>query len=242
MKKSDLKSFIKSILLSEGIIQPDASFVKPILDSIKSKLIEKDLGNLQVDEILNNAFEDHNIEFIQGWNEEADDPEMAQVCIGHASTISDSSKIEIYHTDDFYQVFEDADEWNRFVSVIYNLISHELIHRVQLEKISQSNSNDDFYSIVSKMAKADPDKLRTYLSKTHELMAFAKESYLEFSEAGYSNEKIINRIRKPMSNDFYPDRAESHIFWTYTEWFDADEVPFRRFLKYLYMYAAHKEI
>jgi hypothetical protein len=242
MKKSELKIIIKKILLDEGVIQPDAYFVKKILNSIKSKLIGKKLGNLEIEEILNKAFEPHMIEFTFGGNEDPDDPEMAQVNIGHASTLADSGYIEIYYTNNFYQVFENTDEWSRFVDVIYKTISHELIHRIQLDKISQNVPSYDFYSIVSKLAKADPNKLRTYLGKPHELMAFAKEAYLEFSEAGYSNKKIIDRIRKPMSTDFYPNRNESHIFWTYTEWFDMNEEPMRRFLKYMYLYATQIEI
>lgn len=242
MKKSELKNIIKSILLSEGIIQPDASFVKPLLNSIKSKLIGQGLGNLEIEDILNDSFIRHDIVFESGWSEMADDPDMAQVCISKAST-SAHGDIQILYTDEFYEIFENDDEWSRFVSVIQKLVSHELIHRSQIDKIAQNTSSHKTYDVLEKMAKNDKNSLRVYLSKPHEAMAFAKEAYLEFSEAGYSDEKILNRVREPFARwDIYPDRSESHIFWTYTENFDAGEPGLRQFLRYLYAYTIHKEI
>lgn len=218
----------------EKVINVDAFFVKDILETIKNKLIGKGFGNLEIEEILNDSFSNYDIIFNSGWGVPTD-PDLLQLYLINAN-INIENQIEIIYSDQFYEIFNDDENWELFKKVIFRLVSHELVHKEQINKISINKTPYQFDQVMSKLSKNNPEQIRLYLSKPQELMAFAHEAYLEFSEIGYSDEKIKNRLREPLSNDIYPDKGESHIFWTYTEWFDPNEKPFQQFIKYMYSY------
>jgi hypothetical protein len=94
--------------------------------------------------------------------------------------------------------------------------------------------------LFNKFKSENPEKIRKYLSNKQELMAYAREAVEEFTRF-YPKEKILNRLRNPFSTNIFPDRSESDTFWTYTEWFSANEQPFKTFLKYMYQYLTKKK-
>ena len=54
--------------IKEIIQKPDISFVDDILNKVKSKIIDSNLDNNEIEEILNNEFQLYNIVFENGFD------------------------------------------------------------------------------------------------------------------------------------------------------------------------------
>lgn len=233
---SNKKKIIDDVLKeyrSAKVIKPNVSFVKPALNKIKTKLIKKNLGNLEVEEILNKAFSSKNIEFVHGFGTSGD-PKYAQIYISNAS-ILENGAIQIEYENDFYKLFEDDYEWNGFVKGIQSVIEHELVHREQLKRIFKKVPSNYKYQNILRMMQVSPENVAKYLGKKHEAMSFAQEAVTEFRNDKYSDEQIKKLLRRPLNNQG-PSAQESHIFWTYAEWFETKDKEFKQFLKYMFGY------
>ena len=81
------------------------------------------------------------------------------------------------------------------------------------------------------------------------MMAFANEAVQSWKSVNYTNEQILNKLRKPFVNDINPSRNESFAFDLYLTEFnpydkyitdkerDEDTLILKRFLNYMAAYA-----
>jgi len=217
-----------NVLKKSKTILVDSSFAKLILEAIKEEIVGQNLGNLEIETILNHAFRQYNVHFVEGHAGTSQHANQAEVYISQAS-IYNNFAIYIEYEPDFWTIFEDDTKWPIFVDVIEKLVEHELTHREQMKRILTKTNDYRLQQIMSKGSQATSE----YLSKPQELMSFANESVKEFLQQGYSEKQILNLIKSPWKNES-PSRSESDIFWTYTEWFTATDLPFKRFLKYMF--------
>jgi len=233
----------RDYLICEGIIDTNISFVDK-LNSIKNKIVGKNLGTIEIIDLINNKLSHFNIKLSQKGFGGSDNPEYSKVYIRNAVSY-DSGLIEISIEDNFYEIFEYDDIWNDFLKTLKRIISHELIHREQINKVKNKAKNKSG-EVLSKLADNEEDtvqgtgNIRKYLSNKWEAMAFAKEAVQEFKDIGYSNKDILNRIKNPFNNNIYPSNSESHVFYRYTDYFESGEVPLQRFLKYMQQYLVEK--
>jgi hypothetical protein len=213
-----------------AVISVDSSFVSKELNKVKNELIDKNLGNLEIEEILNKAFSKHNIKFVMGQSGTSDHPKYAEVYISQAS-IYENLSIVIEYEEGFYLVFDNEDKWKTFVNVVSHIIAHELVHREQIKKILNRVGNQKLKQVVMQSA----EKATDYLSQKQEIMSFAQEAVLELKQLGYDNKKIETLLKAPYKNSA-PGRGESDIFWMYTEWFLPEDKALKLFLKSCYLY------
>jgi len=228
---------IKLTKILEGVINVDNTlrFIKSDLLKLKSKLIGHNYGNLEIESILNKALAKYSIEFDNGMSSQgSSDDDASSVYLLNASTY-DNGLIKIEYEDEFYQIFDDSEKWDLFIKVVTRMLSHELVHIGQFGKIRKKNKSYKYFDILSKMRVAPEDTVK-YLSNKMELMAFAREAVEQFRDIGYDDNQILNRIKHPFQEGIYPDRAESNVFWTYTEWFEPNDNALKKFLSYMYMY------
>lgn len=224
---------LKTIL--EKVINVDTTFVKNILLKVKNKIVGKELGNFEIEEILNNAFKQYNISFVNTFNISILPEDNANVGISKAA-ISENLNIEVYYLDYFYEIFKDDYLYDTFIKVVRSLLSHELIHRAQFKKILYKVKGSNLYYDIIHKLESDPNKISKYLCDKQELMAFARQAVEEFRLIEYDDETILKLIRRPYSNELGIDRAESNTFWFYTEWFELYSQELKRFLNYMYAY------
>ncbi|MCK9575750.1 MAG: hypothetical protein WC979_02600 [Candidatus Pacearchaeota archaeon] len=220
----------------------DTSFVTRILTKLKSQILEKNLGNLEVETILNKAFRSFLVSFESNSGQSAFD-DMTRVGLIQ-SRIDQDGNIIVDYADYFYETFEDEELYDEFGTVLARILAHERTHAGQLDKIRMGRNSYDFYNILGKIGK-DPSNRFKYLSSKQEMMAFAVECVEEFRGMGYSDSDILRKIKTP-----FKDYQESNIFYLYIDYFDYrghvfdnDEKERKKckdvidgFLKYMYQY------
>jgi len=218
--------------LDEAAIHTNTSGIRTALTSIKSKLIGHDHGNLEIEEILNQALKPWKAKLIRSFDGESGDPNLARVYITHAAVLENGG-IEICYDDNFYRNFDDDTDWDTFMNVIVKLVAHEQVHIGQFNRISIKHDNYRFQQIIKKLEQ-DPSKCSDYLGSKTEMMAFVREAAEEFHQLGYTRTDILKAARNPFRSDM---RSESHVFWTYIGYFEPGDAALKGFLKYLIQYA-----
>ena len=192
----------------------DLSFVSKELNKVKDEIVDKDLGNLEIERILDKAFYPYNVSFENGWGESAFNS-MSRVALISAAT-ENSADIIIYYADHFYETFEDDEYWDEFVSVVRRLLRHEFIHHQQIKNIAVGKTSYQLQQILNKSG-VEPGKQYDYLWSKYEIQAFAAEAVEELRNVGYTDEEIINKIRTRK------DLEESDILFMYMELFNAPD-------------------
>ncbi|HRW22069.1 MAG TPA: hypothetical protein P5509_08855, partial [Bacteroidales bacterium] len=148
-------------LYERSFPESDVSFVKKILNKHKDDLIGKGLGNLEIEQKLNKIFMKYNMEFSVGFGTPAFD-DSARVGLVEAA-IDEDGRIHIHYKEYFYEIFEDDELWNEFITVLSRIVAHERTHLHQLKQIRNGRDITDYYEILSKV-KADLSNRYKYLS------------------------------------------------------------------------------
>lgn len=226
---------INEDLITERVIKPNMSFVATALNANRVALLACK-SNAACKKVLNTAFNNYWI-LVDSSKTADEDCLVRNWSIDTASTIPttespDGSIVELIIGKSFSQKIQgisSASDWIGLVNAINIALEHEYIHKVHVTKIpgavlkkiwSDANVNDDI----------------KYLSIPQEIMAFARQSVLEFQAAGATRDELLQRVRTPYSTSVTPAIVESDIFHTYTHVFKPNDTVMRRFLKYMYEY------
>jgi hypothetical protein len=219
---------MKTFLQFQEAISVDSSFVPTILNSIKSKLVGQDLGNLEVEQILNRAFAQKRIKFERGFGQSGDS-DLSQLYI-HQGVIDNANNIQIEYEDEFYTVFDDAAEWQQFVNAVQRIVEHELTHRHQIQRISQKYHGYKREQVLRHL-EADPTKLSKYLGGRYEIPAFAREAVIELKHVGHTDEDIKDFLRHPFDRDGKVSAGDSNTLWLYIDFFEKGDPELKAFFK-----------
>lgn len=200
-----------------------SSFVKPLLDKLKPQLVEQDLGNLEIEEILNDAFEKHNVTFEYNPQSEygRDDFASVGICEGY---VNEDGGIFIVYGQEFYQTFDDPMLYNSFVHVVNIIVSHELVH---IHQINMMKNNDIDY-----IKPVDMTSNGSYMSDRREIMAFAKEAVEDYIGIGYDKAGIVKMLKNEKGIGI-PIPQESEAFYRYNDMFSDEPKIFNLFKKYM---------
>ncbi len=227
-------NYYTSLLLERQF--QNVNFVTTWLEQLKPKLVGADLGNLEIEEILNNKFKTKNIyfEFTPPGERIRDD--FMEVYISHGYITADGD-IYIGYTSDFYTIFEDDYHWESFCRVVKGIVSHELVHRDQFIKMLRSSGR------IDGIAELDGS---TYLAHPKEIQAFARQAVQEYLDLGYTRNYILQLLRTPDGGDgSQAHKEESNSFWFYHDYFSGeygDPKVYRKFLKFMYQYLKTMEV
>lgn len=230
--------------LSEGIIDPNVNFIVKILNDNKSQLFNKQLSSIEIGDSLTQLMKHEGIMFLpdSDLSNQSDLESYKQIGLMRGTTLANQIIIIFYNPDEFYKTFEDDDLYKLFIKVLYQLIQHEMIHVKQLERISNNvNTSSEAFNKLMQKLNTDPHDVQSYLSKPHELMAYAHDAVSEFINAGYPIDKILNRVKMPYNTSIAPHQQESDIFYLYTDWFDSRSITLKRFLNYMYKYLINEQ-
>lgn len=219
-------------LLNERQYQ-SVSWVSSILDSIKSKLIDKNLSNIEISNILNKAFQNKRIHFEDSpsFGEQVRDS-WAKIGITKGF-IYDDGGIGIGYDDNFWETFEDDYLWNDLKSALSSIIAHELTHRDQFIKMINKAGYID--------GSADSISNSEYLSHPKEIQAFAREAVEDYMQLSYKPEEILQLLKTVQGGSVtQAHKEESEAFWYYYDYFYdstyGDKKVWRKFLKFMYEY------
>jgi hypothetical protein len=214
-------------------------WVNKLLLKIKDDLIEKELGNLEIEKILNKEFIKKRLQFELGFGvSQFDSMNSLGIISAYTNNYGD---IVIQYDESFYKTFEDLELYLDFGKVLGRIIQHEIVHRSQIEKIKRNNTSYEVHRILNAIS-TDPTNRFKYLSNKHEMMAFAVEAVEEFRDLGYTDKEIIKKINSPWGD------VEGDIFYMYFDYFDyrgnwldsKDKRIYKeilnRFTKYMYQY------
>lgn len=230
-----MKTFAKFI---NEAVKVDSSFIPKELNRVKDKIIGKDLGNLEIAEILNKALRYHHVDFEPGFVQSGDS-DMARVSIS-LGVIDVAGGIHIQYEKDFYEQFSDDDTWPSFVNVVHRLVEHELVHRFQIQRISSKYHGYKRDQILSKL-EADPHNLDSYLGSSQEIPAFARQAVLEIRQAGYSDAIIAKYLRNPFARGARIWAGDSNTLWLYTDWFQQGDKELNKFFVQMYRIIKEKQ-
>jgi len=229
-RKGDIWKDLKEINFLLERKYKSTKWIIDILESIKGDLIGKDYGNLEIENLLNKAFNKYRINFERGFNETTRD-NWGEVGIIEGY-IYENGNIYIVYGDNFYLTFEDDYLWDNFKKVCTSIISHELTHRDQFIKILK---NQNYVKPVSRITNS------SYLSDDKEIQAFAREALEEYIQLGYNKNQILQLIKTPTGNNKdQASKEESDSFWYYYDYFSDPQYGnpkvWKKFLKYMYQY------
>lgn len=208
-----------------------ANHVYSQLHQLQNKIIDFDLGSLEISDLLNDKFNKLNITFeiSNDFGEHGFTDNYADVGI-HYAAIDETGQVYIYLLDDIYNIL-DKYNYKQFCSVVKTIVIHELTHADQIEK-----SDGKFKSIDS------TDSNVKYLSNIHEIQAHANQAMQEYLEMGYDKNEILKLLKNPEHSSCSPQ--ESDAFWKYYDTFFGeygDKVIWKKFLKYCYQYLEQDE-
>jgi len=221
-------------LITEKVNKADISFVEPTMNKIRKQLVGNDLGNLEIADILNKAFRKHQIQFEPTNSGPSAHAERNEAGIPVGS-IDEKLNIIIEYNEYLHEVFVDNYNWDTFIKVLKNMISHELIHRQQIKKIYLKNFDPYMRDQILRQMQADPHSRESYLANKQEMRAFAQEAVNEFLSIGYNKEQIMHRLRYPYKADS-PHAEESDTFWSYINWFEPNSKEIKQFIAYMYKF------
>lgn len=224
----------------------DISFVKQTLNDNKDKLIAKNLGSLDIINVLNSIFLKYSIKFHLDSGKSVFD-DMSEVALIRGG-IDDEGVVHVDCHDYLYEIFEDDYLFDSFISVLSRVIIHERTHLHQLNQLRKGRELSDYYDILAKL-KTNVNNRFKYLSSKQEIMAFAVEAVEEFRSLKYSDEQILKKMKTP-----FVDNVEGNIFYLYTDYFDyrgdyyssAEKKKMKavidKFLMYMYQYITKDSI
>lgn len=192
--------------LNEKAIKVDVDFVARELSKVKQKVIGKNHGNLEIENILNRALTDYGIFFQAGDDSESTTDDLGSVGLISAS-IDDYTRVYLNYFSDFYTYFDEDYVWNDFIEAVAGLVYHELVHRYQLKKIPFENRKS-----------IDPSGI-SYLTNSHEVMAHAQQFVFMALRTGYTKNDIKQKLRSADSSE---DFIYISAFWKYWDWFGRD--------------------
>lgn len=232
-------SFIK---LLEAVIKSDVKFVNKILEKAKSQIQKvKDADDDLVEKVLNSEFAKHKskafdqIGFFFGKGSGVSERQNA-VHIVQGIGMNDGS-IRMVYSQGLSDVFKkDFKYWKVFKDVVTEILSHEIVHIGQFDKIMKKykDNPEGYIKTILKLGKRNTDATEhmAYLSLPLEMMAFARHAVQEFKSHGFANEDIIKYIK----NFSKADIDDSKIFFAYVHFFKKNRKILKKFLQYVYGY------
>ena len=211
--------------LLEAVIHVDSTDVMAAVRRAVKGLVGKGLATEEIVDGLNLATVSYDVVFEPKYarNIRLNYDEVSSNIAG-GGTADDGTIIVNYDTEHgLEEVFaEEGEQLRDFLTAVQNVVDHELVHREQLDR---SNGQ---------ARGKDPHDTANYLAQPEESMAMAKQAANQFLQLGYTKQQVLNLLRAPWrKRDGVPDRGESDIFWTYTEYFDGQDPAWQRFARYM---------
>jgi len=234
--------------LFEKIQPPNTEFVGTTLAYLKKNFFDNlyDIDEGDIIDFMNEAFKKYKIEFVVPFKNIGNFREISNrewSTVGISGAITDLyGNILIIILPKFFENFDKqyADRYfNKFIKILKQVISHELIHRYQIEKMDKK-----YLKILSdRGAGSLKDKEYPYLyySDTQEIMAFAEQTINDLLNHNFSKKDIIKFLKSPnlwLGDDFDKwdtERNFTKYSMTYIIYYklfrDSDSKIWNRFLK-----------
>jgi len=232
---------IQFIDLLEAVINSDAKFVNGVLEKAKSKINKiQDKSVKNVTKIVNAEFAKikspkfDSIEFQLA--KKGNSPSARQEAVHVVQGMADNGgHIYVYVDEGIPESFiTDFKYWKVFIDVVTEVISHEMVHMGQFDRIMTRYEGDPngYVKAMNDLSNREVSDHKKYLAIPLEIMAFSRQAVEEFRSHGLNNKKIIKYLKHYSD----ADPNDSYIFFAYTYYFKKDEKPLKRFLKYIYDY------
>jgi len=209
------------------MINFDHSIITPYLNDIK-KLFRKfnSLNNLNNISPINMDEEKLYIKYIEdiGKYRHSSGKKASFVGIEGSSKLKNSNTIEIECSKNIFNTFMNKDRLNIFIDVLDEIISHEIVHIIQTKR----SNNKAKYNTLD-------DTLIDQLNNKHEIMAYAKDTAIEFYNLHYTKNQAYNVLKNikniNLDNSNIPQSLRSYILTI-----DKNSLAFKKYIKYVYQY------
>jgi len=148
---------------------------------------------------------------------------------------SNNGIIRIIYASGLHKVFaKDFKYWKVFKDLVSEIISHEIVHIIQFDKIMNKYKDNPkkYVKVIQSLGQEGIETHKEYLSQKMEIMAFARNAVEEFRSHGFSNEDIVKYIK----NFSKADIDDSFVFYVYQHFFDKNDKILKKFLKNVYSY------
>lgn len=191
-------------------------YIKSELNSLKSKLWDKDLPTHEIIDILNQKLSKFLIRFTETTSNKTSDYSAVGLDGGDFSS---SGWITINMLSDANEFFngEGRSYYSEFVDLCSALIGHELTHREQAIKATK-NLED----------APNPDDIKKYLKDHRELESYAVQAALELL-SHFDKKEILSKLTSSKELDNLSSWSEAMKWYTHT--FETTDPVFKKFLK-----------
>lgn len=204
---------------------PNTSFIFDTFSAHKRRLFNGSfIDPTRAGVFLTELFSEQNIIFVE------DDEEIEitytlfkDIGLTGGSTLNDGTIVVKYDRYQFGYTFIDDSLFYELIAACDRIISHEMIHRMQLDLLVE----DDTKHLMMDLSSA-----QTYLGNPYEIMAFAYQSVVEFKQNGFSNDTIITLLESDdLINSQMCDFSDAMI--DYMSTFEQTDDVFQLFLNYI---------
>ena len=213
------------------VIEPNVDFVVKALSSVRANII----GNADPLDVLNDALADFNVSFQYTKAPDSRVRRHDEIGIVRAETEA-SGRIMIDMEADLREVFTNDSLWDEFLTVLTEVVGHELIHREQFKDIKAGR---DTFSQPPQTGDKRAD-YKAYLASKHELMAYAYQSVMELRNAGFKKSAIATLLDN-LDNE-NPGIHHSAMMSRYEEFFGLGSTEFAKFILLMKSYLKELEI
>lgn len=228
--------------LCERVISPSTQFVQIAMTDVKTKLLNTNSKGLILDILNKNTyFLKNSISF--NYNSPNEEIMYEEYAINGAITEAYGPIIIYFDKPTILDVIKQMKlgtlDYDKFTNFIKILITHELIHREQIKRMGAKG----LVSILSRLTKSmndidkpghEDDYNKAYVSEPIELMAFAKQSILEFVSEGLSTNDILSKLKTTKGIEELINISDS--FYQIYQFFPQQTPTFKRLVKYMYEY------
>lgn len=216
--------------LTENIILPDESIINTVISHLISvRLRHKSLDVNKLEELLSQNKAEIGFRYTPN-----ESPNDSYPYGFNSGLVWNNGKIVIIFNKNLTKCFKDNKLFHKSIYHLRMLLQHELIHRVQFDKI-QTKSPDKFQTVLKKIhINATQKETKDYLSIPQEMMSFAKNAIEELKGEGYSEKDILELIKKYEKN--MSALGDSETFFVYYLDLNEDKKKFQKFLTYMYKY------
>lgn len=219
----------KKFLLLEKIINVDTKVIISKIINLKNNILTSKYEDAL--SLIKLTLSMYKISFEKSTlDNEAVDEYLREAGIITAEIFSKSGKIIIYIDEkQFKKNFSSEKKLNIFLVALDRVLSHELVHQEQLKRVNWKNVKN-----VALMDSMNIKDLKKYLSDKQEIMAFAKQTSVEFLQHELTFEEILSALKNPSKN---PAIIElSTIMSLYMDTFETTEKEWKLYMKYVYQY------
>jgi len=213
-------------MFREGVLRPEKylSLLVEKLQKLKKLFLNKKYSNDSICKSLTNYFKNEKIVFI--YDETANSSEG----LTKGGYNIDTNEIILKCDSGLNFILKDV--YDIFETDFYEMVGHELIHRLQY-----LNSTKNTFK---KYNTLDEKQILFYLSDKKEIMSYAWQTIEIFKMLRLNKKVILQIIKNPEAkeNNYFVIRND--IFFLYRKYFDSNSVIYKLFVKYIYMYLDEK--